>query len=49
MFSAKIKLLNTRPGERFSSALVNKSKNSKIIMKYGKIDLKDYITSVMKG
>jgi len=49
MFSAKIKLLKTRPGERFSSALVNKSKNSKIIMKYGKIDLKDYITSVMKG
>ena len=49
MFSAKIKLLNARPGERFASALVNKTKNSKIIMKYGKIDLKDYITSVMKG
>ena len=49
MFSAKIKLLKARSGERFTSALVNRSKNSKIIKKYGKIHLKDYITSVIKG
>jgi len=49
MFKAKIKLLKARPGERFASALTNMSKNSKIIKKYGKIHLKDYITSVIKG
>ena len=49
MFNTKIKLLKARPGERFASALTNISKNSKIIKKYGKIQLKDYITSVIKG
>jgi len=48
MFNTKIKLLKTRSGERFASALTNMSKNSKIIKKYGKIQLKDYITSVIK-
>ena len=48
MFNSKIKLLKARPGERFASALTNTSKNSKIIRKYGKIHLKDYITSVIK-
>ena len=48
MFNSKIKLLKARPGERFASALTNMSKNSKIIRKYGKIHLKDYITSVIK-
>ena len=49
MFDSKIKLLKPRPGERFASALTNMSKNSKIIRKFGKIHLKDYITSVIKG
>ena len=49
MFSSKIKLLKMRPGERFASALTNISQNSKIIKRYGKIHLKDYITSVIKG
>ena len=49
MFNSKVKLLKVRPGERFASALTNMSKNSKIIKKYGKIHLKDYITSVIKG
>jgi UDP-glucose 4-epimerase len=48
MFNSKIKLLKARPGERFASALTDMSKNSTIIKKYGKIQLKDYITSVIK-
>ena len=49
IFNSKIKLLKARRGERFASALTNISGNSKIIKKYGKIHLKDYITSVIKG
>ena len=49
MFNTKIKLLKARPGERFASTLTNTAKNSKIIKKYGKIHLKDYITSAIKG
>jgi UDP-glucose 4-epimerase len=49
MFNSKIKLLKMRPGERYGSALTNISQNSRIIKRYGKIHLKDYITSVIKG
>ena len=49
MFNCKIKLLKTRPGERYASSLTNLSLNNKIIRKYGKIHLKDYITSFIKG
>ena len=49
MFGGKIKLLKARPGERYTSSLANMSLNNKIIIKYGKIHLKDYITSFIKG
>jgi len=49
MFNSKIKLLKARPGERYASSLTNMSLNNKIIRKYGKIHLKDYITSFIKG
>jgi UDP-glucose 4-epimerase len=49
MFGSKIKLLKARPGERFVSALTNISLNNKIIKKYGKIHLKDYITSFINS
>ena len=49
MFNCKIKFLKARPGERYASSLTNMSLNNKIIRKYGKIHLKDYITSFMKG
>ena len=49
MFNSKIKLLKMRPGERYASALTNISQNSRIIKRYGKIHLKDYITSFIKG
>ena len=48
MFSNKIRLLKARAGERYASSLTNTSLNNKIIKKYGKIHLKDYITSVIK-
>ena len=49
MFNSKIKLLKARPGERYVSSLTNMSMNNKIIKKYGKIHLKDYITSFIKS
>ena len=49
MFGGKIKLIKARPGERYVSSLTNMSLNNKVINKYGKIHLKDYITSFIKG
>ena len=48
MFGSKIKYLKARPGERYSSSLTNMSLNNEVIRKYGKINLKDYITSFIK-
>ena len=45
MFGGKIRYLKPRKGERFASALTKMHLNNKIIQKYGKINLKDYITS----
>ena len=49
MFNAKIKYLPKRPGERYASALTNIAYNNKVIRHYGKINLKDYITSFIKA
>ena len=49
MFKSKIIFLKSRSGERYASALTRISQNNKIIHKYGKINLKDYITSFIKG
>jgi len=49
MFNRKIKMLEYRKGERYASALTKFSLNNRIIRKYGKIDLKDYITSFIKS
>ena len=49
MFKTKIKFIKARPGERYASSLVKMSLNNKIIQKFGKINLKDYITSFIKG
>ena len=48
MFNSKITYLPSRIGERYASALTNVSFNNKVIKKYGKISLKDYITSFIK-
>ncbi len=49
MFDHKIKYLSPRPGERYASALTNLSFNNKVIKHYGKINLKDYITSFIRS
>ena len=48
MFKSRIKMLKSREGERYASSLTKFSLNNRIIRKYGKIDLKDYITSFIK-
>ena len=48
MFKSKIILLKPRSGERYASALTKISHNNKIIQKYGKLQLKDYVTSFIK-
>jgi len=48
MFKTKITYLKPRLGERYASALTKMSNNHRIINKYGKIDLKDYVTSFIK-
>ena len=49
MFGSKITYLKPRLGERYASALTKISNNRSIINKYGKINLKDYVTSFIKG
>tara|TARA_B100001057_G_scaffold397164_1_gene407200 strand:- start:2570 stop:3448 length:879 start_codon:yes stop_codon:yes gene_type:complete len=49
MFNSKIVYLKSRAGERYASALTKISLKNKIIRRYGKINLKDYITSAIKG
>jgi UDP-glucose 4-epimerase len=49
MFKTKVIYLKPRLGERYASALTKISNNRTIINKYGKIDLKNYVTSVIKG
>ena len=49
LFKHKIKYLPPRLGERYASALTKISYSNKVIRYYGKIDLKDYITSFIRG
>ena len=49
MFKTKIKFLKPRLGERYASALTKLSSNNKIIQKYGKLQLKDYVTSFINS
>ena len=49
MYNSKIKYLKARPGERYASALTKISLNDKIIRRFGKIKLKDYVSSFIKG
>ena len=47
LFKTKIKLLPPRKGERFASALTDMNLSNKVYQKFGKIELKDYINSVI--
>ena len=49
MFNRKIIYLKPRLGERYASALTKVSNNNKIIQKYGKLQLKDYISSFINS
>ncbi len=49
MFKKKIIFLKSRPGERYASKLTKFSQNNKIIRRFGKISLNDYISSFIKG
>ena len=48
MFKKPIIFLKNRPGERYASALTKISLNNKVFRRYGKINLKDYISSFIK-
>ena len=49
LFKSKIVYLRPRLGERYASALTKIANNNKIIQKYGKLQLKDYISSFIKS
>ncbi len=49
MFKRRISFLKPRLGERYASALTKITNNNQIIRKYGKLQLKDYISSFIKS
>jgi UDP-glucose 4-epimerase len=49
LFKTKVVYVKPRAGERYASALTKISQNNHIIQKYGKINLKDYVTSFIKS
>ncbi len=49
MFKSRIVLLKPRLGERYASALTKISNNNKIIQKFGKLQLKDYVSSFINS
>jgi UDP-glucose 4-epimerase len=49
MFKSKIKLLPSRRGERFASALTSMNLSNKVYKRFGKINLSDYIKNFIKS
>ena len=49
LFKSKIKFLDSRPGERYASALTKMNLSNKVYRVYGKIVLKDYIQNFIKN
>ena len=47
MFNTKIRYLPKRKGERYASALTNKSLSNKVYKYFGKIELKNYIQNFL--
>jgi UDP-glucose 4-epimerase len=47
MFNTKFKLLPSRPGERYASALTNMNLSNKVYKLFGSIQLKDYIKNIV--
>ena len=48
LFGDKIKYLPSRPGERYASALTNMNLSNKVNKLFGKINLRDYISAIVK-
>jgi UDP-glucose 4-epimerase len=48
LFKRKIKFLPKRLGERYASALTDRSQSSKIYKKFGKVKIKNYINDFIK-
>ena len=48
MFNSKIKLLPSRPGERYASALTSMNLSNKVYKLFGTIQLKDYLKNIIK-
>ena len=49
MFKTRFIYIPARLGERYASALTNLSYNNKVIRYYGKINLKDYVSSFIRN
>ena len=49
MFNSKIKLLPSRPGERYASALTSMNLSNKVYKLFGTIQLKDYLKNIIKN
>ena len=48
LFKSKIKLLPSRRGERYASALTNMNLSNKVYKIFGKHNLRDYIENIVK-
>jgi UDP-glucose 4-epimerase len=48
MFDSKIKLLSTRRGERYASALTSMNLSNKVYKMFGEVKLKEYIKNIIK-
>ena len=49
LFDTKIKLLPSRKGERYASALTTMNLSNKVHKIFGKINLKDYVSNILKN
>jgi len=49
MFNSKVKFLPSRKGERYASALTSMNLSNKVYKIFGKINLRDHITNIVKN
>ena len=48
MFKSQIKFLPKRSGERYASALTHMNLTNKVHKRFGKVNLKEYISKIIK-
>ena len=49
LFNSQIKILPSRAGERYASALTNMNLSNKVYKMFGRIELKDYVNNIVKS